>query len=110
MNKKANMIIEAGIMIIIFAMLVFAGMSIAETNHRHFCYNKGYHTQEYWKVYNNEDMQKGYFKCCNDKIMNHTITGQNCDTYTEQERAIIKQEKKLQELREKNSGRTNETR
>jgi len=88
------MIIEAIIMIILIAMGMFAIYSIAETSHRHFCYNKGYHTQDYWKVYNNEDMQKGYFKCCNDRILNHTIIGQNCYTYTEQERAIWKVTKK----------------
>lgn len=91
MNNKANMIIEAIIMIIIIGLLLFAVLSIVEAGHRHFCYAKGYKTQDYSKVYSNTDMQEGYFKCCNDTINeNHTITGKKCDTYTEQERTIWK--------------------
>jgi len=94
MNNKANVIIEAGIMLFVMIILLCSVMSIIGTNYRHFCYAKGYKTQDYWKVFNNDNMEDGYFKCCNDTIANYTITGQHCNVYTEQERTIWNKQKK----------------
>jgi len=71
MNKyKEIMIILIIIIIISTCILLFINIKIASD----YCINQGYDTN--YNIFNDENVEPGYVKCCNDIYVNHIETQQ----------------------------------